>query len=114
MELPSECNGHFHVANVRDGSLVIMADSPVWAARLRQLSPQMLAILQQHRKRKLLHVRVFSRPNKPPVRAGTIPGRVKYHREISPESRDLIKQAAVCVDDDGLRAALLKLAARNK
>lgn len=110
-ELPVECHSHFHVANVRDRLAVIMADSSVWAARIRQLSPEIIRILQQHGESKLLHIRVFSRPGNSPVRVGSEPARVKHERRISVKSRELLTQAAASVKDDGLRAALLKLAA---
>jgi hypothetical protein len=111
--LPVECHGHFHVANVRDRQVAIMADSPVWATRLRQLSPEIVAILQQHGNSRLLHVRVFSRPGNPPAQVVRTPVRKLHERRISPGSRNLITQAANGIEDDGLRAALLKLAAHG-
>jgi hypothetical protein len=111
--LPVECHGHFHVANVRDRQVSIMADSSVWATRLRQLSPEIVEILQQHGNSRLLHVRVFSRPGNPPAQVGRTHVRTANERRISPKSRNLIKQAAAGIEDDGLRAALLKLAAHG-
>ena len=66
-ELPPEVDGHFSVANIRDRTLVIMSDSPVWATRLRQLGPQIVNILQNNGKKNLLHIQVFSRPPSSPV-----------------------------------------------
>jgi len=112
-ELPVDCSGHFHVANLRSGLVVVLAESPAWATRLRQLSPEILAILQQCGHGRLLHVRVISRPGNQPVRASRVPARVKHERCISPESSSLITRAAAGIEDDGLRAALLKLAAHG-
>jgi hypothetical protein len=111
--LPVECNGHFHVANVRDRLVVIMTDSPVWATRLRQLSPEVVAILQQHGNDRLLHVRVFSRPGNQPARVSSTPERSVPERHISPKSQQLITQAADGIENEGLRTALLKLAAHG-
>ena len=111
--LSVECHGHFHVANVRDRQVVIMTDSPVWATRLRQLSPEIVAILQQHGHDRLLHVRVFSRPAKPTARVSSTSKRTAPERHISPKSQNLISQTAADIEDEGLRAALLKLAAHG-
>lgn len=108
-ELPPQCDGHFHVANIRDRTLVIITDSPVWTTRLRQLGPQILTLLQNSGRKNLLHIRVSSRPvQSPPVKA---PQETKTTgRQISPQSCKLINQAASFVDDDGLRTALQNLA----
>lgn len=108
-ELPPECDGHFHVANIHGNTLVIMTDSPVWTTRIRQLGPRILANMQNSGRKNLLHIRVFSRPGqsatvKPPAPAKT------RHEPISAQSTRLITQTAAFINDDGLRDALLKLA----
>lgn len=108
-ELPPESDGHYHVANIHDRTVVIMTDSPVWTTRLRQLGPSILTILQNSGKQHLLHIRVFSRPTqsapaRPPQKNRTEP------RQISRQSSQLISQTAAFIEDDGLREALLKLA----
>ena len=108
-ELPPQCDGHFHVANIRDRTLVIITDSPVWTTRLRQLGPQILTLLQNSGRKNLLHIRVFSRPvQSSPAR--TPPVTKTAPRRISPQSCQLINQTASFVDDDGLRTALQNLA----
>ncbi len=108
-ELPPESDGHYHVAGVRDRTLVIMTDSPVWTTRLRQLGPKILGILQNSGNKHVLHVRVFSRPSR--ASAARPPAPAPASREpISPQSGRLIEQTASFIDDDGLRNALLKLA----
>jgi hypothetical protein len=108
-ELPPECDGHYHVANIRDRALVIMTDSPVWTTRLRQLGPRIVTILQNNGRKNLLHIQVFSRPaqatiTRTPDRAKTTP------RQISPRSSKLLSQAASSIEDSKLRDALQKLA----
>jgi hypothetical protein len=89
-----------------------MADSPVWATRLRQLGPEVIAILQQHGNDGLQHVRVFSRPGRPAV-VTVSTERVMPERHLSTESQRLITQTAAGIEDEGLRTALLKLAAHG-
>lgn len=108
-ELPPESDGHFHVANIHERTVVILTDSPVWTTRLRQLGPRILTILKSSGRNQLLHIRVISRPtqavdNKPPIPPSKPP------RRLSQQSNQLIRQAASYIADDSLRAALLKLA----
>jgi hypothetical protein len=108
-ELPPECDGHYHVANIRDRTLVIITDSPVWTTRLRQLGPKILNILHNSGRKNLLHIQVFSRPAQPQVTRApetTKPG----PRQLSPQSSQLLNQTASFIEDEGLRDALLKLA----
>jgi hypothetical protein len=108
-ELPPESDGHYHVANIHDRTLVIMTDSPVWTTRLRQLGPRILTILQNSGRKNLLHIRVFSRPARSPV--ARPPESVKTKpKHISLQSSRLLNQAASTIADEGLREALLKLA----
>ena len=108
-ELPPECDGHYQVANIRDRTVVIMTDSPVWTTRLRQLGPRVLAILQSSGRKNLLHIRVFSRPARPPA-ATPVQAQTTGSQQISRQSSELITQAASFIEDDELRSALLKLA----
>jgi hypothetical protein len=108
-ELPPECDGHFDVANIRDRTLVIMTDSPVWTTRLRQLGPTILTILQNSGRKNLLHIQVFSRPGQTAVARVAATAKTRP-RQISAQSSQLLSQAASFIEDDSLREALLKLA----
>ncbi len=46
--LPAECLNHVKVANIRNQTLMLVTDSPVWTTRLRQLSPQILQFVQKN------------------------------------------------------------------
>jgi len=46
--LPLECLGHCQLANIRDGLLVVLVDSPAWATRVRLLGPSLLRDLRCH------------------------------------------------------------------
>lgn len=107
-ELPPELDGHYHVANIRDRTVVIMTDSPVWTTRLRQLGPRILTVLQDSGRKHLLHVRVLCRPTQTTDHARPAPVK-KPPKTISQQSGRLIHQAASCIEDDGLRQALLRL-----
>ena len=111
-ELPPEVDGHFSVANIRDRTLVIMSDSPVWATRLRQLGPQIVNILQNNGKKNLLHIQVFSRPSNSPVARQPEPTQ-RPARTLSQQSTELINQTATYIEDENLREAMLKLAKRG-
>ena len=111
-ELPPEVDGHFSVANIRDRTLVIMSDSPVWATRLRQLGPQIVNILQNKGKKNLLHIQVFSRPPSSPVARQPEPPQ-RPARILSQQSTELINQTASYIEDENLREAMLKLAKRG-
>jgi hypothetical protein len=111
-ELPPEVDGHFSVANIRDRTLVIMSDSPVWATRLRQLGPQIVNILQNNGKKNLLHIQVFSRPPSSPVARPPEPPQ-RPARKLSQQSTELINQTASYIEDENLREAMLKLAKRG-
>jgi hypothetical protein len=111
-ELPPEVDGHFSVANIRDRTLVIMSDSPVWATRLRQLGPQIVNILQNKGKKNLLHIQVFSRPPSSPVARPPEPPQ-RPARTLSQQSTELINQTASYIEDEKLREAMLKLAKRG-
>jgi len=108
-ELPPESDGHYHVANIHDRTVVLMTDSPVWTTRLRQLGPNILTILHNGGRKHLLHIRVFSRPSQTVENKPSQPVK-KQARLISRQSSQLIHQAASYIADDGLRDALLKLA----
>lgn len=107
-ELPPESDGHYQVANIRDRTLVILTDSPVWTTKLRQLGPRILTILHNSGKKNILHIRVFTRPEHSPAARITESAKPKP-RQISHQSTELLKQTASYIEDDGLREALKKL-----
>ncbi|NNJ97122.1 MAG: DUF721 domain-containing protein [Gammaproteobacteria bacterium] len=111
-QLPPDCDGHYHVANIKDRTAVIMTDSPVWTTRLRQLGPKILTVLRQDGRKNLLHVRVFSRPSQT-LGVKRVKSRKPQPKRISPRSSELIHQAAASIDDEALRQALHKLASHT-
>jgi predicted nucleic acid-binding Zn ribbon protein len=125
--LPPECDGHYHVASIRDDTVVIITDSPVWTTRLRQLGPLILQSLANspsysaHHsahsstransiQQQLHHVRIVSRYG--PIPDHHQPRTVK--RTISQQSRQQIAQTASYISDKKLKNALLKISRHGK
>ena len=110
-ELPPETNGHYHVADIDNSTLVVITDSPVWATRLRQLGPLIIQILANKTGKELQHVRIISRHGsiKAPYHADQTINRV-----LSEKSGQQIAQAAEHIKDKKLKEALLKFSKRSK
>jgi len=100
---------HCRVANVRDDTLVLDADSPVWASRLRYQTAELLERLPCREALGIRRVRVRVRPaHAPPGAAAPRP------RRLSPTAAALIYSVARTVDPGPLRRALLRLASRGR
>lgn len=108
--LPSPMKEHCRVLSVRDRVLVLAADSPVWAARLRFHSPALVKQLGNMKTVNLRTVQVRVRPlDKPPA----VQKRLNKPVLSTTSSRSL-EQTARGVTDPGLKAALLRLAGRKQ
>jgi hypothetical protein len=107
--IPAPLNGHCRVLAVRDDTLIVAADSAAWATRLRYQCPQLAKHLAGIASVTLrtVQVRVRAAEPRPPTRPDPI-------RQPAPVKKSLaLKQAARTVTDTGLKAALLRLAARR-
>ena len=108
--LPSPLKEHCRVLSVRDTALVLAADSPVWAARLRFHSPRLVKQLANIKTVKLRTVQVRVRPvDRPPA-----PVKRLVKPVLSENSSVALEQAARGVRDPDLKAALLRLAGRRR
>jgi len=126
--LPGECLNHVKVANIRNQTLMLVTDSPVWTTRLRQLSPQILQFVQNNMPAPssdgdsennlknqnaniIHHLRISTRYQK--GGGDTALGKVKSRKklQISQKTAELLLQSADSFDDDQLKVALSKLAA---
>ena len=107
--IPSPLNDHCRVLSVRDDTLVVAADSPVWAARLRYQSSQLVKQLSRVSSVKLRTVQVRVRASEEPPDGRMTPIR----QPVSGRNSMALKQAARSVTDAGLKAALLRLASRR-
>lgn len=108
--LPPPLNRHVTVANVYRDTLVLNTGSPVWAARLRYLTPTILEFVRCRPgldKVRSVRVRVA------PPEAVTRPPYSRPPRHPSAASADNLRNAAAATADPALRAALLRLAGRH-
>jgi hypothetical protein len=107
--LPEPLKARCHLLAIRDETLVLAADSPVWAARLRFHAPQLVKQLNRSQTVKLRTIRIRVRP--PEKRASTECHKTTIHR--SKNSTAALQQVAQTVSDPGLKTALLRLANRQ-
>ena len=108
--LPPPLREHCRVLSVRGETLVMAADSPVWAARLRFHSPNLVKQLDNIQTVKLRTIHVRVRPvDKPPAAVRRL-----NKPSLSAENSLALEQTARGVTDPGLKAALLRLARRKR
>ena len=108
--LPLPLDEHCRVMSLRGDTLVMAVDSPVWAARLRFHAPKLVKQLAGIQTAKLRTVQVRVRPVDPPPAARQMP----RAPGLSAGNALALEQTAQGVSDAGLKAALLRLAARRR
>ena len=112
--LPPECDNHYAVTGIQQQELIIMADSPVWATRLRQLAPEIIALVRQHIAQ-IQHVQIKSRfATAPPAPTKNAVKTVTSKHQLSQRASRQIASAASCISDEALKNALLKLARHQR
>ena len=102
--LPESCHSHITTSNYDNQILTIIVDSPVWAARLRTQYKTIAKTLMSQLNLEVKSVKIkFQQPVKiKPKIKKSLPA-------ISSESAELIRQTANNVDDEELKATLLRL-----
>lgn len=108
--LPPSVGEHCRVGNIAGDTVVLVTDSPAWSTRLRFHTPEILAHFRKRHGLELRSVRI--RVHSPETLQGA-PHPVSRRPILSPHSAAIIKQAALGIDDPGLRRALLRLAHRS-
>ena len=108
--IPRPLNEHCRVLSLRDDTLVVAADSAVWATRLRYQSSVLIKQLAGVSSVKLRTVQVRVRASDQTPGSRITPLR----QPVSAMNSMALKQAARSVSDAGLRAALLRLASRQR
>jgi len=117
--LPIECRNHVAVANIRDQNLMLIADSPVWTTKLRQLSPNILQFIRENsskidKTQIIHHIQISTRYHAATME--TEQPSSNMHRQkpqISEKTAELLMQSANCISDQRLKSALLKIASHS-
>lgn len=107
--LPADLAAHLSAAHLRDATLIVVADGPAWATRLRFLEPELKAALDARTRRVVRRVTVRVGP---PPAAPRAPG-PKPSRPLSAAARAALEAGAEQVTDPRLAAALRRLARRR-
>lgn len=127
--LPIAAHPHFHVTRLDHQHIYLVADNPVWATRIRQLSSQILARLldQRHDSQyaniltrvispELRHLHISTRPGGVQSPSSTHTGqcrKVLHPLPISQRACQHLAQAAESISDESLREAMLKLSRQD-
>lgn len=99
-------DGIVQLANYREGILILLTPSPVWASRLRHMLPQLRQdLLHQSRFKELRDIQVRIAPLE---RATDTRQPANHH--LSPESAAILKRTADTIQDPALKSALQRLA----
>lgn len=100
---------HCRVANLRDETLVLFTDSPVWATRLRFQGPNVLARLRQTpigARVRRLDVKVKLAASQPRSSVDSLP-------KLSARTVALLRDVAQLCEEDALRNVFLRLSGRG-
>jgi hypothetical protein len=100
---------HCRVANLRDGNLILITDSPVWATRLRYLLPGLLDNLRQTATWVRIHC-IDIKVRLAPDRHEETPRRRPV---LSVQAVALLRDVAGKCEDESLTAAFLRIAGRG-
>lgn len=106
--LPAPLRNHVRVANVHNGTLILNADSPVWATELRFRSNEILnSLIRKEPPCQLVGLGLRTRPPESPE-IEPLPPRP----ELSEKGASALAGIAEGIDTPELREALLRLASR--
>lgn len=102
---------HCHLAHFDGSRMVIVADSPAWATRLRFSVDTLVSQLQQYSNKfhRLSKIEVAVRPQLPDLPQVNV-----VERTISVEAAQYIEESADSVEDPDLKQALQRLASRQR
>ncbi len=112
-ELEPPLRDHCRVANIRNGKLIIQADSPVWGSKLRfELTSLLTTLRKQSRFAGLAGIDFFVAPITPTAQIEN-ESVEKKHAPISANHRQLLLDTADKISDPKLKAVLQAIAARK-
>lgn len=105
-QLPAEFRGHWALARVDTHGMVLVADSPAWASRLRYMGSQIMRLVANAGGPAAVRMTIkVGNPAPQPKKATP--------RQLSEQARRCILSAAEAQQDPKLRAALFRLGRRG-
>ncbi len=104
-QLPSPLAEHCRVANVTNNTLIVLADDPTWAARLRYAAPSILSLLSDETDLALTAVQVKVAPPSAPSRKVT-----RQRLRLSEKNAAGLRTLALNISDQKLAEKILRLA----
>lgn len=112
-ELSSPLREHCRIANLRQGKLIIQADSPVWGSKLRfELTTLLSNLRKQPRFASLAGIDFFVAPF-PTISTKESEPSHKKTSNISSKHRQLLRETADKVSDPKLKAVLKAIAEKE-
>ena len=101
---------HITLANIRENTAIVAADSPAWLSKIRYMAPTILTILKyQPGLAGLLKIQFKVQPPSEPA----IPEQETRRASLSSASSKVLESAASGIHDPDLASALLRLSQQN-
>jgi len=110
--LPLPLPHHCHLAKIDQQTLVIVVDSPTWSARLRYSIPDLLAKLK-HQSQYFIPIRKIEIKVNPKWQTQT-QSQILKPKPISKRTAQCLKDTANSIENNTIKNALLKMAAKAK
>lgn len=110
--LPSPLASFCQAGELSNNRLTIITTSPVWAAKLRYLLPNLLKQLKTHQAFSQVAEITIKISNNTNQNGGQ--PRQRKRASMSPQSANVIQQTAESINDKALRESLLRLSLHGK
>jgi hypothetical protein len=101
---------HITVANIRENTAIVTADTPAWLSKIRYMAPTILAILRQQSG--LVDLCKIQFKVQPPIEP-TVPNQETRRATLSSTSSKILESAASGIHDPELASALRRLSRQN-
>ncbi len=109
-KLPSILSGACRIANLRQGTLFLVVDSPALSHQFRFLEAELLTVLQEQSEFiAIKSIQVLVQPQEEPKQTTIL-----YPPTVSAQSAKTLQVAAETIDHNPLKKALLRLSEHGK
>ena len=112
LENEPELKGHYHITNIIQNTLIILAENPHWVTRLRFLTPELLPKLQKHTVFK--NIIAIQCKTCPIYTIANKKNKRLPQRKLSIATADSIREIANKIQYEKLKVILEKIAKRIK